>query len=595
MRNNDEDRKDEGITEKAPLAPLEKSLDEAETNTHRVDESRLKDDDKAEGEPVIFGDKDYFGGPTNKGEDHQEESNPTIPLEASEDLSGISVQVDDDHALARQGEGENGLGEGVGDGEAPTDGVHENTPKDDKSSEDDEFYNTWKASRKKQDTRPEDDPIREDPDEEDSENEEPGEQDDSEVEDGPKVDTKRRDFNWIAPLAGVGVAALLSCSYVLGFSESAHTQAQPNQEVFTDNNAVKDTTIYGEMPKIWDSQDKPRYTDLISNTEKGYVVAVQGLNRIERLNPDDGSTLWSYERKGAEVCDIAQIGDDVVALFDAGGGCSELVKLNGITGSYAGQAQYAVKDETGLASLTVGGDHIAVVTPNSARLLNSDLGAEVIFGHDTMKSSPDEVDFEDCEVSDALSSNDLFAVGAKCKGEETYKVYLLKTKQEDWSYGKVEHIIDTHTTEPITIPLITDSSVISVAQDNNAPAARVWDVNTLEEKEAYEIPVGVAGYPYQVDQKENRFGYVWRIGDWIRYTIFSDGVTATHDLRDAVGDPMLQGDMMFYPAYDGLRYVDFNTDETYEIATKYPASSRFGFSGNTFFALGDDGVIRAYR
>ena len=401
-----------------------------------------------------------------------------------------------------------------------------------------------------------------------------------------EIEHSKKDYNWIAPFGVFFVILFSLFAYATFFSSSAKAEYNPNNDAALEDLEWKNGSPPAEMKQHW---VKEGYTDLFN--QPGAMIGVKN-SSIERIDTETGNIIWSYSRPDATICHAIGHKGQVYVLFNPGGGCRDITTLDANTGKYINQAQYGTKEE--LARLVAGNNNIAIVTPHLVRLLrSSDLVPEATFGDDPVPKYKNDQSVENCDISDVVIGEKTFAVSSYCKDDDTYKIRLVKKDPEENSEGIVEKTIDTGSDKPVTLPAISQKDIIFVVQDDN-PLAQVWNYEEDEPKNvvSYILPPGHIGYQYD---NLSYFGYTWRIGDWVRYQSSSDNLSDGKDVAGAVGRPMLAGDKLLVPTYEGLAFVNFANDEQYDIKIEVPVSKSFAFSGKTFAALGEDGVIRSYQ
>lgn len=375
------------------------------------------------------------------------------------------------------------------------------------------------------------------------------------------------------------IITLFLIIYTVTISASAKTEYNPSLEAQRDNLLWDKAPV--SMEKSWESSKE--YKKIISSP--GALIAVDD-HGVYRLNSEDGSIIWSYVRKDATICDAIDADGDVAILFNPGKGCTDVTVLNAATGQYKSQAQYATNSEVG--ALVYGREKLAVVTPASARLLRSgDLVPVSTFGDVPGEVYADDQQVSGCSINDVTIGPESYAVSAKCEGDETYKIRIIDNDPDESTKGEVIQTIDTNTNDHVSLPVMSSSMIffVTTGASEADPMAYVWQLDKeYSEVASWRLPIYSYGYPYQDLAK---FGYTWRVGEWVRYRPGSEDLSQGIDIYEATGDPIQAGDELLIPSYEGIKVVKFKEEGERKINIKdFPQGAQYyAFSGKTFAAL----------
>ena len=382
---------------------------------------------------------------------------------------------------------------------------------------------------------------------------------------------------------GIALIVSIVLSYTLFFSPSAQVQRVVSME------SSRDGLFWNEPPTdmkpTWSKDVSEGYKDIVSTP--GAIIGIKE-SSIERLDSSSGEVVWSYERGDASICDAIDVGGNVVALYNGGNGCSELVKLDAATGQYIRQAQYATDENIG--SLVAGNDRVAVVTPSSARLLRSDLVPEAFYGDVNYPTYSHDQSVSGCTISDVTIGDRDWAVASRCDGESTYHVRVIDGEPDESTEGKILLDIDTKSTSPVTTPIMSIAMVAFVVSDNR-PGVYVWDLEKDQEEVSYRsIEQGKFGFGHM---DIGGFGYVWRIGDEIHVRYGSEDISQSQSIEGAIGNPISVSDSILIPMRNEA--VLWNPNENYIHTINVPGitGTAFAFSGKTLVSF-DNGIITAF-
>lgn len=352
--------------------------------------------------------------------------------------------------------------------------------------------------------------------------------------------------------------------------------------------SVRDPYAWSKLPeKLEPAFQLNGYTDLIHSP--GAAIGVKK-NGIERLSSRDGSTIWSYFRDDATLCDAKDSTGGVVAVFNSGNGCSEIVMLDAATGQYVHNAQYATQEDR--AVIQTGYEHIAIVTPSSVNILRDDLVPETFIGDDLYPLYPDEKELSECDISDVILGPKSAAVSLKCAGHNTYHIKNISYDPEESSGFEELLDIDTASADPVTLAAITSAQVQFVVQGIR-PAIYTWQLDKEKEEVSMKpIDSGSFGFGTQLDIPG--LGYVWRIGNTIHARYGSEDLSQSEENGKANGLPIEANNMVLYPISGGLKMWDPQHDIDHFVAIKDFYSPRVALSGDTILSF-DSGHINGYR
>lgn len=383
----------------------------------------------------------------------------------------------------------------------------------------------------------------------------------------------------LIPYVVMGIIAVLVIIYTATLSASAKTEYSPSLE------ATRDGLLWEKSPDTmefaWESDKE--YKKIFSTP--GTIIASDE-NGVYRLDSENGDVIWSYVRKNANICDVTEADGDVAILFNPGRGCTDVTVLNAATGQYKAQAQYATNSEIG--ALVYGRQNLAVVTPVSARLLRSDdLVPVSTFGDVPGEVYSDDQQVTGCNINDVTIGPESYAVSAKCEGDSTYKIRIIDNDPEESTKGEIIQTIDTNTNDHVSLPAMSSSMIffVTTGASETDPMAYVWQLDKeYAEVASWRLPIYSYGYPYQDLRK---FGYTWRVGEWVRYRPGSEDLSQGVDIYEATGDPMQAEDELLIPSYGGIKVVKFKEDGERKIKIKdFPHGSQYyAFSGRTLAAL----------
>lgn len=386
----------------------------------------------------------------------------------------------------------------------------------------------------------------------------------------------------IAPyVVMTAVVALLIGATAL-FSTSAKVEYSPDASGTRDGYQWSD----GLPVKLAQSWKIQGYTDMASTPG---ATVVSNETSVSGIDSATGDVTWTYSRPDSTVCDIAATGATVTAVFNPGGGCTDMVTLDPATGEYLYQAKYATDSQVG--KVVYGREKIALVTKNHVRLLRNDLVPMAEFGDrpDPIYGTDQEV--SDCEISDVVIGPESFIVASKCSGESTYHVRAVEAEPEEHTEGNIIVDVDSGSANPVTLPAVSRAMFTFVTSDVSS-ASYVWEL-TKGKNEVARFTVQPNEYAYGY-QDIPYLGYVWRVGNTLNVRSGSEDLSKSNKLEGVIGEPIeVNGDLLVPRSKDVVMWnPKKNVKNTIPVDGGL-TGTKFSFSGGTVMVL-DNGVVRGY-
>lgn len=325
----------------------------------------------------------------------------------------------------------------------------------------------------------------------------------------------------------------------------------------------------------------------LSNAPGAVIAATE--NSVVRLDEINGETLWEYRRNDAKVCDMTQAWGETVAVFDAGEGCSEIVKLNTESGQYSHVASYATDQHE--AKLVFGGDgHLGLVTPNSVRILRDDLVTTAQFGDDVDPVNPVDNDYIKCNVFDVgIGPND-FVVSSQCSQDQG-KTYLRAFGIDPEDPRELESTVevDTGSTLPVSITAVSMAQMQFVTP-GDSPKVYTWQLDkekgeiSARDLAPGEFATGFWDYP--------GIGYLWGVGETLHVRYGSEDISKSKTQNGVIGNPMTADNDIIAPQREGFLIWNTKTNDTKMIkASNKLAGRKYAFAGDTFVEFNQGKLI----
>lgn len=362
----------------------------------------------------------------------------------------------------------------------------------------------------------------------------------------------------------------------------------------SDEQGERSSYMWGEglpkkMEKSWTQEGYKKVINPVG------IIIASTENGIYRINPEDGSRMWGYEDKNNIVCDIGSVpGYGVFGLFRSpDGGCSKMIRLSADTGIYYGTAMYGTDEKD--ARLVSSNKNIAIVTPSRVTMMDGSMVYKSAFGKSEYPVNPDDQPYGYCAISDAIVSEDKYAVGAKCGSNETFHVYILEMEGQEPTAGTVLLDINSQSEKPVTFPVISPAQ-ISFVTEGLEPEEYVWELDKdMSMITSKKLKPNMYGFGY-LDVPG--IGYVWRLGDQIHARYGSQDISQSSTLGGAIGFPSESNGKLLVPTRKGLVLWGTKKGEP-ETKDFIPVEGEldgryFAYAGNTYAAL-NEGKLIGYK
>lgn len=401
------------------------------------------------------------------------------------------------------------------------------------------------------------------------------------VKTGNGINGRNVDFTIAVIVVFITMVVLISYSILSG--------PKSHMEHTTSDGIERSSYDYDEQSPLsesWVEDEKHQY---LVNTPGASVAATD--NYVMRINPDDGSSLWSYGSDNSKVCHIVESEGNIVALFDNGKGCTDISLIDATNGKIINQAQYFVEDKDSDVRLIAERGKIAIVSEKSVRLLRDDLVPSAEFGDKADLVYADDQKVSDCTISDVNIGPDSFAVASKCSNDDGYHVRIVDNEPEESTQGKIILDVDTAVDYPVTIPVIT-KSMFNFIVDGPNPTLYTWQLDK-DKNEVSNEPLSANEYSHGYINMEG-IGYVWRVGNTLYARHGSEDISQYKTKENVIGNPIQIENKMIVPQKDSINIWDSVEDNENNIPVDNLDGRYFSFAGSTLISLDGDGKLKGY-
>ncbi|CAB0496193.1 hypothetical protein CIP103987_00548 [Corynebacterium diphtheriae] len=278
---------------------------------------------------------------------------------------------------------------------------------------------------------------------------------------------------------------------------------------------------------------------------EGLVISYKDTT-VTAIDPDDGSTVWSYSRD-VPLCSLAQAWGEVVMTYKTGRGCGDVIAVSASSGQYSATRSASASENV---SPIMSNDRVGIVSNQRVELWRSDLVRTVEYGDVPIKQEAHLQPHEDCSITSALTRKDLLAVVDSCEGSSWLR--LQKTTPEDSRQPEITQDIDLGNTTAHLVAVGQTGAAVAV--NSPTPAIISFDAHG-HEVARHEIPQApeitntaplVADLTHYITWYHNHTLYLMR----------PDTLAVERELPDAVGTGISLGAHVAYPTAEGWTEIE---------------------------------------
>lgn len=358
--------------------------------------------------------------------------------------------------------------------------------------------------------------------------------------------------DWIATgvIAGVCAIALGGAYFTADIRDSSLTQ-----EALPTGDQV---TVLASAPQA--VKEVARFdTDKLTGLNK--PVVARGLlltahdGAVTAHNPD-GSTAWTYARKGGDICSLASAWDRAIITYRTGVGCGDVVSIDAKTGQYADTRSAVNSDD--VVPVT-SNDSVGTVSPKRVELWRSDLVRTVEYG---FVEAPQEANFQpnpDCVLHSALARKELLAVAETCPTQQNATALrLMKVAPSDSRKPDISANISIPAPGAQVVAVSQEAAAVYIPGDT--PELRTYDKNSLQISSQHVAPspaVMESPAPFAPATADLPHHMTWFDGERL-YLLNPANLSVQQVIEDALGTGVSIGQELVVPTKEGLAVVNWN-------------------------------------
>lgn len=316
---------------------------------------------------------------------------------------------------------------------------------------------------------------------------------------------------------------------------------------------------------------------------KGLLITHEG----DTLRAADayGGTVWTYQRRDADLCSLGTAWNKIVATYDVGNGCGDVVAIDAVTGQYS-DTRSARNSEQVIP--IVSNDRVGTVSAERVELWRSDLVRTVEYGDVDAKQEPNLQPHEDCAVTSALTRTETMAVTESCPDSpDSTWLRIQNATPEDARSPEISKDIEINNPGARLIAYGQEAAAVFLPGD----APRIVSYNFEGDKlSSTDVEPSKAitnsASPFAPAISDLPHHMTWFDGERL-YLFTPTELKVDHVLEQAVGTGIAVGERLLVPTEEGIDVVDWATGQT---ERSIPVD-RDGYTGPISLTLAGTAII----
>ncbi|AKK02553.1 Rv3212 family protein [Corynebacterium epidermidicanis] len=392
----------------------------------------------------------------------------------------------------------------------------------------------------------------------------------------------KKDFIAVGTITAVSALAI---GVVYANAPVRHSDLTPAAAEFASTANLAD--LPATLKPAWESTSKSTPSMTKPLVADGLVITGNDTT-VTALNPDNGQTVWKYERD-KQLCSLSVGFSSVVATYRTSAGCGDVTQIATKTGTYRATRSATAPDDVVPISSN---DRVGTVSPERAELWRSDLVRTVEYGDKDARQEPDQQPHEDCTINSALTRKELFAVAETCPDQPNNTMLRLQAATpEDSRKPKIKADVAVPGTgaQLVAIGQTTASVYVPgavprlIAYDDKGKEVARNDVKPSSEIDRAMTETNKAFYPQTADLPHHMS---WFDGERL-YLLNPANLAAEAIFEGALGTGVAVGQRVVFPVVGGLAVGNW---ETGQIERTVPVD-RGGYTGPVSVAVAGSALV----
>ena len=318
-------------------------------------------------------------------------------------------------------------------------------------------------------------------------------------------------------------------------------------------------------------------------SSKGLLISHEG----DTLTATDstGNTVWSYERRDADLCSLGTAWNKIVATYRTGVGCGDVVALHAANGEYADTRSARSADD--VVPIT-SNDRVGTVSTARVELWRSDLVRTVEYGDVTAKQEPNMQPHEDCSITSALTRTETLAVTESCPDSpDSTWLRIQEATPEDSRKPEINKDIEISDPGARLVAFGQEAAAVYLPADSPRIVSYNFDgevVSTTEVEPSAAITDSASPFAPAIADLPHHMS--WFDGERL-YLFTPTELKVDHVLDNALGTGITLDERLLVPTEEGIDVVNWSSGKT----ERTIRVDRDGYSGPISLTLAGTVII----
>lgn len=291
---------------------------------------------------------------------------------------------------------------------------------------------------------------------------------------------------------------------------------------------------------------------------KGMLITHDG--DTLRASDTSGDTVWTYQRRDADLCSLGTAWNKVVATYDVGNGCGDVVAIDAVSGQYS-DTRSARNSEQVVPIMS--NDRVGTVSAERVELWRSDLVRTVEYGDVEAKQEPNLQPHEDCAISSALTRTETMAVTESCPDSpDSTWLRIHNATPEDARSPEISKDIEIDNPGARLIAYGQEAAAVFLPGDAPRIVSYNFEGETLSSTDVEPSKaITNSASPFAPAVADLPHHMTWFDGERL-YLFTPTELKVDHVLEQAVGTGIAVGERLLVPTEEGIDVVDWATGKT---------------------------------